>query len=79
MALPARGTVKFGFDAFERIAIVPVALPDAVGLNETLNFVLCPAASVKGRLRPFMLNPAPVNGACVTVILDSPLFVRVTI
>jgi hypothetical protein len=56
-----------------------VALPDAVGLNDTLNLALCPAASVKGRLRPLMLNPAPVNGARVTVILDNPLFVRVTV
>jgi hypothetical protein len=77
-ALAVRGIANVAFDALEVSARLPLALPATVGLKIILKFALCPAANVKGRLSPLMLNPVPVTGACVMVTLDFPVFVTVS-
>jgi hypothetical protein len=37
-----------------------------------------PGAKVKGRFKPFKVNPEPVTAACVTVTLEPPELVRVS-
>jgi hypothetical protein len=64
-----------GFDAVLVIAMLPVALPAALGVKVAVNDVLCPGLRVAGRLRPLMLNPVPLANACVMVIAEPlPLF-----
>jgi len=58
--VPDNGIVKFGLDAFEAIAIVPLALPVEVGVNVAVKVILCPAVSVTGAAIPPRLNPAPL-------------------
>jgi hypothetical protein len=38
---------------------LPVTLPEVVGLKITLKVVVCPAAKVRGSVRPLVLKPAP--------------------
>jgi hypothetical protein len=78
--LAESGTDRVEFDAFEVIEMLPLAgLVEELGLNITVKLVLFPAAKVSGRLNPLTLNPVPVTGACVTVMLALPLLVRVAV
>jgi len=57
---------------------VPLAIPDAVGPNVTVNEVLLPAAIVVGRVRPVIVKLELVVLAPLTVTL-APLAVRVPV
>ena len=70
--------VKVGFDAFEVMVTLPLTAPAAVGVNETLKLMLCPAVSVTGVAIPLRLNPDPLAAAAEIVTLDPPVFVTVS-
>jgi hypothetical protein len=53
---------------------LPVTAPAVVGAKRTLPATLAPGASVKGRVKPVTLNPAPVTDNCETVKVAVPLF-----
>jgi hypothetical protein len=55
--------LKVGFEAFEAIATLPLALPADCGAKVTLKDALCPGASVTGVLNPEMLKPVPATEA----------------
>jgi len=57
---------------------VPLAIPDAVGPNVTVNEVLLPAAIVVGRVRPVIVKLELFVLAPLTVTL-APLAVRVPV
>jgi hypothetical protein len=61
--------------AFEAIAMLPLALPAAVGEKTTLKFIVWPAARVTGGFKPDALNPGPVTLIAETVRLSPPEFV----
>ena len=50
--VPDNATVSAGFEAFEVIVTVPLALPVACGANATVNVVLWEALSVNGVVIP---------------------------
>lgn len=55
------GMFSVGFDAFEVTATLPLTEPAAVGVNNTLKVVLCPAVRVTGEPIALTLNPGPVT------------------
>src|SRR5579863_6807108 len=59
-AEPASGMFSVPLEALLAMTTLPLTFPADGGVNTTLNVVLCPLASVTGRLRPFMLKPVPV-------------------
>jgi hypothetical protein len=54
-ATPAPESVTFVVPLAVTKAILPVALPIAVGAKMTLKFALCPTGKVKGAVTPLML------------------------
>ena len=60
-------------------AIEPDALPAELGVNTTLNVVLCPAAILMGTARPDVLNPAPDTLALEIVAVAVPAFCKVIV
>jgi len=50
--VPVSDIVKVGFEAFEVIVTVPLALPVACGANVTVNVVFCEGFSVRGVVIP---------------------------
>jgi hypothetical protein len=76
--VPDRGIFKVGFEAVEVMATLPLTAPAAVGVNETLKLVLCPAVSVSGVVMPLRLNPDPLAVAAEIVMLEPPVFVKVS-
>ena len=77
-AEPLKVTVRLGFEALEVIARLPLKLPEDWGSKRMLKVALCPAVRVKGRFNPLVLNPPPETPTWVTVILDPPVFVKVS-
>ena len=57
---------------------LPLAAPLAVGANSTVNEVLWPAVSVKGKDKPLRLNPVPLAVAAEIVRLVPPVLVSVS-
>lgn len=55
--VPAKGMVRVGFEALDVIVTLPLALPAADGLNETVKLAPCPEASVRGAAIPLIVNP----------------------
>ena len=55
--VPAKGIVRVGFEAFDVIVTLPLALPAADGLNETVKVAPCPDARVSGAVIPLIVNP----------------------
>lgn len=73
--VPESGMLKEELLALLVMAMLPVALPAALGANVAVKDALCPAFRVAGRLRPLMLKPVPLADACVMVIAELlPLF-----
>jgi hypothetical protein len=68
--LPNRAIVKLGFEAFETIAIPPLLLPPTFGVKRMLKVMLCPLFSLRGKLRPYKLNPSPVTVVCEIVTVE---------
>ena len=58
--VPVSGILRDGFEAFEVMATVPLALPAVAGVNFTVNVVVAPAASVTGVVTPLVLKPVPL-------------------
>ena len=58
--VPAKGTVRLGFDPLEVMVTVPLALPADAGANVTLKVALWPDVSVRGVVIPLRLNPVPL-------------------
>jgi hypothetical protein len=69
--------LKLGFEPLEVTATLPLTAPLVVGENSTVNAVLWPAFSVKGRVSPLMLKPVPLALAAEIVRLDPPELVSV--
>ena len=59
------------------ITTLPDKLPAAVGANNVVNVVLCPAASVAGVFKPLTLKPEPLAAICAIVTQAVPAFVTV--
>ena len=57
---------------------VPVVVPVTVGEKATLNEVFWPGESVRGKVKPVMLNVAPVTFACEIVALPVPVLVTIS-
>ncbi len=65
--LPESARVRLELAALLTIETLPFADPPVFGAKVTMKFVLWPADSVKGRLSPLRLKPAPVIVAWLTV------------
>src|SRR5271169_428985 len=76
--VPESGMLRLGFEPLEVTLTLPLAAPLAVGEKSTVNEVLWPAFSVKGKDRPLKLNPAPAAEAAEMVRLDPPVLVSVS-
>ena len=72
-----RLTLEVRADESMLIEMAPLALPFACGANMTPQLTLCPAARVRGRVRPLSLKPVPVTVAWETLRLLPPELVRV--
>ncbi len=57
---------------------LPLAAPLAVGAKSTVNEVLWPAVSAKGKDKPLRLNPVPPAVAAEIVRLVPPVLVSVS-
>ena len=73
--VPDSEMLRVGFEAFDVIVTVPLALPATEGVNITLKLVLAPAAKVTGVVMPLSVNPLPLTVAEEIVTLDPPVFV----
>ena len=62
----------------EVMLTLPLAAPFVVGEKSTVNEVLWPAVSIKGKDMPLKLNPAPLAAAAEMVRLDPPVLVSVS-
>jgi hypothetical protein len=78
-AVPLTAATKFGFDAFDVMAMLPLKLPADEGVSVTLNDALCPGVNVKGAVIPVKLNPVPLTAAAEIVALTPPVFVTVSV
>ena len=76
--VPERGMLRLGLEPLEVMLTLPLAAPLTVGAKRTVNDVLCPAVSVKGRVSPLVLNPVPLADAAEIVRLDPPVLVNVS-
>ena len=70
--------LKLGFPPFEVTLTLPLAAPLVVGEKSTVNDVLWPAFSVKGKVSPLKLNPVPLAAAAEIVRLVPPVLVSVS-
>lgn len=77
--LADKDIVSVGFDAFDVMVTVPLALPATWGANATENVVLCEGFSVTGVVIPLNVNPVPLMLACETVTAVPPVFVKATL
>jgi len=76
--VPDKGILSVGLEALLVRERVPLAAPADCGAKTTLKLgLLWPGAKVKGRFKPFTVNPLPVTAACVTVTLEPPELVTV--
>jgi hypothetical protein len=64
--------LKLESEPVEVMLTLPLAAPLAIGEKSTVNDVLWPAVSVKGKDRPLKLNPLPPAVAAEIVRLDPP-------
>lgn len=77
--IPESAMFSVGLEALLVTARLPLTVPAACGAKTTLKLgLLWPGLKVKGRLKPLMLNPAPVGVACMTVKLEPPELVSVS-
>ena len=77
--VPEREMLSVGFEALLVRERVPLAAPADCGAKTTLKLgLLWPGAKIKGRLKPFTVNPLTVTAACVTITLEPPELVRVS-
>ena len=67
------------FGALLTTEMLPVELPEVVGLYEAVIVCVCPEVRVNGVVTPEMLKPVPLTFTCETVKLAEPLLVRVIV
>ncbi|HEY6270493.1 MAG TPA: hypothetical protein VIX19_00695 [Terriglobales bacterium] len=79
VAVPVNGIDKDGLEAFEVTVAVPLALLVDVGVNVTVNDVLCPDVNVTGGVMPEILKPVPDTEAAEIVALVPPVLVTVSV
>lgn len=60
-------------------AKVPFTLPAVVGLNTIWKLAVCCGASVMGKFKPVVLKPAPLTVSWLTVTLELPVLVRISV
>ena len=77
--VPLKAMVWVALVALLFIVTVPVALPEAVGLNDTVKFSVFAAPSVNGVESPLILNPVPLTLTLDTVTFDPPVFFSCTV
>ncbi len=79
--VPLNGTVTVGSELplVAEIEMLPVALPEAVGVNSAVNVVLAPACRAYGSVMPLIPNPVPVGVIAVTFSLALPELEIVTV
>jgi hypothetical protein len=77
--VPAKGTFKVEFAAFELTATFPLTLPLDEGEKLTLKLALWPTANVNGSVNPDALNPDPLAFTPEIVTLAAPEFVRISV
>jgi hypothetical protein len=70
--------LKLESEPVEVMLTLPLAAPLAIGEKSTVNDVLWPAVSVKGKDRPLKLNPLPLAVAAEIVRLDPPALASVS-
>ena len=76
--VPEREMLSVGFKALLVRERDPLDAPADCGANTTLKLgLLWPGAKVKGKFKPFTVNPPPVTAACVIVTLEPPELVTV--
>ena len=76
--MPEKEMLSVGFKALLVREKYPLDAPVDCGANTTLKLgLLWPGAKVKGRFKPFTVNPLPVTAACVIVTLEPPELVTV--
>jgi hypothetical protein len=69
---------RVGFEAFDVIVTLPLALAAEAGVNVTVKVAPWPAVNVTGAVIPLRLNPVPLIATCEIVTLDPPVFVTVS-
>jgi formylmethanofuran dehydrogenase subunit E-like metal-binding protein len=79
IADPLSVTPRFGFEAFDAIATLPLKLPADCGVKVTLKDALCPGVKVTFVPNPEMLNPLPLTEACEIVAFEPPVFCTVSV
>jgi hypothetical protein len=79
IADPLSVTLRFGSDAFDAIATLPLKLPADCGAKVTLKDALCPGVKVMFVPNPEMLKPAPLTDACEIVAFEPPVFFTVSV
>ena len=78
-AVPLSAMLREGFEAFEVIVTLPLALPADFGAKVTLNEVLWPGIKVTGVVMPEMLKPVPATVTCEIVAFSPPVFCTVSV
>lgn len=79
MPVPESGTDTVGFEPFEVMVTLPLALPDEAGAKFTLKVALCPTARVRGAEIPLTEKPVPLLAMVRTVNAEPPVFVMVSV
>ncbi len=77
--MPLRVTLDVELEALLTSETLPVVLPVTVGANSTLRLLDCPAESVRGKVCPVIVKPAPLTAAWETVKLPVPALLKVTV
>jgi len=68
---------KFGLEASDAIATLPVKLPEDCGAKVTVKDAACPGTKVRGVLIPETLKPVPAEVTAEIVAFEPPVLVRV--
>jgi len=76
--VPESAMASGELDAVETTDKLPLAAPLAVGVNVAVKVTLSFVVRSRGKVRPVIEKPAPLNVACEIVIVDPLLLVRVS-
>jgi hypothetical protein len=66
-------------DAFETIAMLPLAAPGVSGVKVVEKVKLCPAVRVRGVLKPLMPNPVPLKVTFEMMTLEPPELIKAAV
>ncbi len=76
--VPDNGTDREGFEPFEVMVTLPLALPAVTGAKVTLKVALCPEVSVVGVEIPLTEKPVPLLATFEMVRVEPPVLVTVS-